>query len=478
MNVAISNQQEGKDEYTLPENNYPLSFFQERVWFMEDKEGNGHKHLAAFGQITGTLDVEALQNAFSHVVNGHQILRTIFKHHEGAPFQVPLAKRDWSFKVLDFSRACFSEIKHFVVREAKRPFKLDKDPAIRAILVKGAEDCYYFSVAMHPLVADRSSMGIFYDELIRSYGDLTSGKMDDHFLPHQSFADHVVQVRENGVSNSLSPALDYWRNQLNGYKAQFVRQDSTTEEKKKCTTYAVVNYRLSDEVSDGISSQCVRHDVDRFAYLLAAYKVFLFKQTGKKDTVVGSPFENREHASHQNLIGPLANILPIRTIIDPAKSFLNFTSTLQETLSEAQAHQHVPYERIASMVECDCLLQSKFVFQDISKVNLKEHAGIRFEWEMSPVENADFELTFTVVQEPEGLRVYAAYCTESYHEATIYQWLRQFESLLKGLTQQPDGAIAELKVAVEKQESKSRNPYLSKPNPFQNEVELVPLAAV
>ncbi|MET7346362.1 condensation domain-containing protein, partial [Streptomyces sp. NPDC087866] len=67
----------------------PLSFAQQRLWFLDELEpGTPHYNVYEAVQMTGRLDVAALERSLGRLVVRHEVLRTVFEPGEGGPVQV------------------------------------------------------------------------------------------------------------------------------------------------------------------------------------------------------------------------------------------------------------------------------------------------------------------------------------------------------------------------------------------------------
>src|SRR6185436_13932046 len=77
----------------------PLSFAQERLWFLDRLGAGGAAYaIPSHVRLSGPLDAEALARTFAELVRRHESLRTTFGERRGVPFQeippaMPSARR-------------------------------------------------------------------------------------------------------------------------------------------------------------------------------------------------------------------------------------------------------------------------------------------------------------------------------------------------------------------------------------------------
>ena len=66
----------------------PLSFAQQRLWFLEELTPGSSAYLVAGSvRLTGTVDAAAVTAALAAVVLRHEVLRTVFVVADGVPYQ-------------------------------------------------------------------------------------------------------------------------------------------------------------------------------------------------------------------------------------------------------------------------------------------------------------------------------------------------------------------------------------------------------
>src|SRR5215475_4635068 len=76
-------------EAVAREGELPLSFAQERLWFLYQMEPeNPYYNIPWVSRLEGALDVAALERSFEALVARHEGLRTTFESIDGRPAQV------------------------------------------------------------------------------------------------------------------------------------------------------------------------------------------------------------------------------------------------------------------------------------------------------------------------------------------------------------------------------------------------------
>src|SRR5678809_512048 len=108
----------------------PLSFAQQRLWFIDQFEAGASAfyNMPAAVRLEGALDYAALSRTFNEIVRRHETLRTAFIALDGQPVQVVQAALTLPLPLVDLSalpaaqRA--AELQRQRRAEAERPFDL------------------------------------------------------------------------------------------------------------------------------------------------------------------------------------------------------------------------------------------------------------------------------------------------------------------------------------------------------------------
>ncbi|MGQ4420065.1 condensation domain-containing protein, partial [Streptomyces sp. SAS_269] len=153
----------------------PLSFTQQRLWFLEKLGGTGAAYnIPVAMRLSGRLDRPALLRALAAVVQRHEVLRTRFAEHEGVPGQIVGDGAD--FTVTQEELAAPAHLAGICREEAAAPFDLARGPLIRARLLRQSEQEHHLLVTTHHSVCDGWSVGVFFRDLVACYEAFGEGR--------------------------------------------------------------------------------------------------------------------------------------------------------------------------------------------------------------------------------------------------------------------------------------------------------------
>src|SRR5439155_23873344 len=109
----------------------PLSFAQQRLWFLDRMEpGLTVYSMPSAVRLAGTLDLAALARTLSEIVRRHEVLRTTFEVADDEPVQVVAAPRSAALPLVDLQalpeEARAAQADELVARAARAPFDLSR----------------------------------------------------------------------------------------------------------------------------------------------------------------------------------------------------------------------------------------------------------------------------------------------------------------------------------------------------------------
>jgi amino acid adenylation domain-containing protein len=428
----------------------PLSFAQQRLWFLQQLEPESPAyHITRTLRLQGPVNCEALQQAFTTILERHEALRTCFVATDGIPQQV-IASPD-TFELLQINLRAEAPaqpeqmLPSLLDQNARRPFDLTADLMLRATLIRLSEEDHVLQIVMHHIAADGWSMGVFTRELSALYQAYCHGQANPlPELPIQ-YADFAAWQRQWLQGDTLERYLTYWQETL---------QDITPLELP--TDYprpAIQAYRgqehslvLAPELTRGLKTLSQGEEVTLFMTLLAAFKLLLARLSGQNDVVVGSPIAGRNQVETESLIGFFINTVVLRTDLSGQPSFLELLARVKQVALGAYAHQELPFEKLVEELQPERDLSRNPFFQvwvnmlnlDSSPVKL---ADLKIETIVTAEQTSKFDLTLYISEKAEELRLNLVSNADLFSEERMEELLRQYEYLLQQITTNPACAI-------------------------------------
>jgi len=437
-------------------NTFPLSFAQQRLWFLDQLEPNSFTwNISLSYGVTGQINEQALERALQEIVNRHEVLRSTFAIVDGRPVQVIAKQGILPFSVIDLGNLPASEcdiaFQRLIIEECERPFDLAKGPLVRVKLLKGGKKQPVFILTMHHIVSDAWSLGVFFTELRAFYTALCKGQ--SHSLPELpiQYADFASWQREWLEKEVVETQLSYWKEQLGGDLP--VLQLPADRPRPKVQTFpgAIEPFKLSRSLLTALQKLSQQEGVTLFMTLLAAFKTLIYRYSGQEDVIVGSPIAGRNRAEFEGLIGCFLNTMVMRTNVSGSSTFRQLLSQVQEMAMGAYAHQELPFEKLVEELQPDRdlstspLFQVMFVLQNAPAPNFEI-----FDFTLIPIRGerkpSRFDLTLYMGEKDERLMGAAEYNTDLFDRTTIKRMCRHFEMLLESIVADPSQRIANLPI--------------------------------
>jgi amino acid adenylation domain-containing protein len=434
----------------------PLSFAQQRLWFLDQLEPQKAFYTIPAGVVAleGRLDRAALERSIGEIVRRHEILRTTFPTVDGRPTQriaptgpvaVPLV--DVTHLPPDLREA---EARRLAAEEMRRPFDLASGPLLRATLIRFGIERHLLVTPMHHIVSDGWSLRVFIKEFSTLYSAFAAGRQSPlSDLPIQ-YGDYAVWQRERLQGEALEHQLRYWRQKLGGNIGLLALPTDRRRPAVQSHRGAVERFDVTRRLTDSLKALARREGATLFMTLLAGFEVLLSRYAGQEDIVVGTPIAGRTRPELYDLIGFFTNTLVLRTDLSGSPTFREVLARVKQVCLEAYEHQDVPFQKLVEDLQPERslghapLFQVMFVLQSAPPQPPAEMPGLT----MHPVEvdeeGARFDLSLSFLEESGGLKGVLSYSTDLFDAATIRRMVGHLEVLLEGVAADPERALGEL----------------------------------
>ncbi|EDX71108.1 amino acid adenylation domain protein [Coleofasciculus chthonoplastes PCC 7420] len=439
----------------------PLSFSQARMWFLDQLEPrNAAYNRPSNIHLTGQLNVSDLEQSLNEIVRRHDILRTRFPAVNGQPTQVIMPTLTLTLPIIDLSNLPQNqrdaEVQRLAIQEAQQHFNLSQLPLINAILLRLSQEEHILLITLHHIIFDAWSMGVLIQELVALYEAFSTGQSNPlPELPIQ-YADFAQWQRQRWQGEGLQSQLAYWKQQLGGELP--VLELPTDRPRGAIQTFQGARHSLllPKQLSDALKALSQREGVTLFMTLLAAFQTLLYRYTGQKDVIVGTPIAGRDRTETEPLIGVFINTLVLRTQIQGTITFRELLSRVREMALAAYKNQDVPFEKLVEELQPERDLSHTPLFQVLFQlrnvpnkiVKLQDLRFIDCQFDRGI---AAFDLTLDIIDKTEGLFCQFEYNTNLFNKTTIQRIANHFQVLLEGIITQPVQVISRLPILKESQ---------------------------
>ena len=307
------------------ENLLPLTQSQLTLWTGQQMHPNVPLHDVVYTfDINGTLNESTFEKAFQILVSENDIFKTIFIDRKGTPHQGVNENTIIDFKILDFGHRTKEEIHSYIKEQTLKPLNVSRQ-VYESRLLKINKNRYIWYLKLHHLVTDAVTFSILYNRMATLYGDLLQEK---NSIPPESasFSDYVQYEQELQHSKINESYKKYWANKVSkdiqNFRFYGEKEDSlSTEAERIEISIGSLRTEKLKELANKSEVRGWTHDLTLFNIFATLYSSFLYRTSGHKSLVIGSPAHNRSERRFHRTAGLFIEVLPYSIEIEDNDTF-------------------------------------------------------------------------------------------------------------------------------------------------------------
>lgn len=457
---------------------FPLSFAQERLWFLDQLEpGNAAYNLPVALRLRGRLDVSALERSLNTIVERHQILRTMYLTEDGQPVQYVRPYTPFSLHARSLAGATSeqreAELERLATAEAGRPFDLEQGSVFRVTLLQKSAEEHVLLLTFHHIAFDGWSVGLFNRELSTAYAAYSAGQ--PAHLPELAiqYTDFAVDQRRTLQGDALEQQLAYWQKQL--AQLPSTPLELPTDYPRPALLRfqgARHEFALPLYLTRALQALSRSEDVTLFMLLLAAFYALLHHYTQQSDIPLGTPQAIRRSTEVEDLMGLFVNTLVLRGDVSGNPRFRTLLKRVREMCWEAYNHQDVPFEKIVEKIQPERNLSYNPLFQVIFALQNMPRGtlvlpDLSIESTRAETKTTMFDLRLLLMESEEGLGGILEYNSELFTATTIQYMVQHFQIILESIVAHPDQRIADLNLLTKDERHLLLQTWNTRAEPFQ-----------
>src|SRR5256714_10228315 len=438
---------------TTPEKEgWPLSFAQQRLWFLDQLEPNSALYnMPCALKLIGEFRLEAFEKALNALAARHEVLRARFVSMDGQPRQVIEPEVAVRVRVIDCTKDCAAngipEVAALIRQEINEPFDLASAPLLRALVIRCSQREHVLVLTMHHIVSDEWSLQIIFKELGELYQQFSAGRRPELPELRIRYVDYCSSQRED--LNEDAPHLAYWKKQLSGNPPLTELPTSWARKASPAFRGTLASKKLNRISRQELEDFSRKERVTPFLVLLAAFEALVYRYTGQLDLIVATPMAGRAHLDTENVVGFFVNTVLLRTEVSGDPAFNVLLKRVRDVLLGAYAHQDLPLEKLVQELQPQRSLNHlpftrlMFMTQHDFPENLR-WGDLELEFLDAATDTAKFDLTLDVRQLSSGLVASVEYDVDLFDGSFIARLLGHYENILTGILRDPACPISRL----------------------------------
>ncbi|MCG7534497.1 non-ribosomal peptide synthetase [Pseudoalteromonas sp. OOF1S-7] len=440
-----------------PENLYPVSFNQQRLWFIHQISGNSANYNIPMAfMVEGQLDFEAAQTALTQIVQRHEILRTSYHAVAGTPMQTVHDAEHFSIQFFDVTQLPPEQqlirAKQIAAEDERNPFALDKDFMIRAGYIQMSPLQHtprsVLLLNVHHIAFDGWSLGILLQEFSENYQACLRKEPAPREPLAIQYLDFASWQQDNFNEVTLQKQLNYWQEKLAALPEShgLYMPAKASEEKSGKSQF---DSQLTVSVTAKMKGLCQQFNTSPFIFIHAVFSILLARHSGRNDIVIGTPVANRQVNQLEPLLGFFVNSLVLRTSYHPEQSFAEYLAYVGKVNLDAQANQDVPFEKLVEHCAQTRSRSHSPLFQIMLSMNSNDSAelpipGVNIKPLQQPEPGLKFDIKLNVAMTEEHVALKWTFNPELFDVASIQALDGHLHSLFTEVVKDPAAPLHKL----------------------------------
>ena len=427
------------------QHNYDLSPSQVRYWLLYKIQGKSQEfNIYSTQNLPSNLNFAVFQEAFSILIDRHEILRTVFVEDTGIPKQKVLSHSPLNIPAYQSESIIKNEIFEY-------EFDLEVFPLFKVgILENNTGHTLYFNI--HHIISDGWSIEIISRDLMHIYNALINGKKVE--LPELSvqYKDYAKWQNNQLQSSEINGYENYWKEKLSGSLPYLqLPSDYASKIRSGDTNSSSYTIYLDSVQKQKIEKLSKSKGFSTFTLFAATLKILLYRLTAEEDIIIGIPAANRNHFQLKDLVGCFINTLVLRDKISAEESFLLWLQQVNETIIDALTYQNYPFEKLLELLKISSD-DNRFpicpVFINMLDFDLEETQVIT---DFNPVHkiletSPKFDLECYVKTFSNGCVINCVYDHNLFKKETIEYWMEAYLSIIDQVVSNEQIAVKEIKI--------------------------------
>ena len=464
---------------TMDSQQVPVSFSQEGIWFIQQLAAeNRAYHARNIIKLNGVLDVAALKNSLGELVKAHQILRTTFPAVDGEPFQLVHDDSPCPLNIINLEGVMERQhaLQRWIGEKLTTSFDVTKLPLVRWTLFRLSPKEHVLIQLEHHLIHDGWSFNLLLSQMFQFYKSFAHKEQYRLSEYRLQFSQFCRWQRAWIGSEEAAAQMAYWRCKLDGTFTPIRLGPNKLNSQLRSFQGNSKRIELPLSLCRSLRRLCQEEKVTLFMFMLAVFKVLLFRYTGTQDVMVGTGIANRRNRLLEDVVGMMVNTVVLRTSLEGDPTLRELLSRVRTTCLEVAAHQEMPFEKVVENIAPQRHLNRNPFFDVMFSFHDSPITAVEIpELDVTVLEavangSAKFDLSIIVIphskervsygyKDPDGISIVWEYSTDILDDSSAERMLGHWKNLLESAAEDPALRISRLRMLSETERTQVLNEW-------------------
>ena len=426
----------------------PLSATQISQWFLYYSSQKSPAYHLSFLLETGDDFSSAIYKlVWQEMVKRHATLRTTFMEQDHQLFQCVHDSGSDGLTLIDARTWSSHQLEKHIYQQTEKPFDLIQGPLFRVVIYR-LNNRHQILHCFHHVITDLWSFSIMTPEAGQIYHQILSGAKNPVSTLEPITTEYVDFVEwQQSYLNSKRAERDreYWVHHLKNLPPNLAL---STDLDANTRTNRGARHAFEIDASDFLFLKELAHTFDSTLNMIVQclFHLFLYRETGQRDIVMGTPATGRPRSLFDSVVGFFSDPLPLRTRIDPDETLSSLLTRVKRNLLQALRHQNYPFQKLIQEIaptrnSISPVFNVMFVyyttnrFKDLSLFALGKKDTIRWtdlSLDLIPlhVRYTQNDFSLFACETEMGLSLAFEYRTERFSKETISRFETHFRQIL------------------------------------------------
>ncbi len=460
LSIVVSEYKNSNQQEALFDPNqtlFPLTLNQKQVWGINALNPKSVVHNISSGiRIKKPLEIKILNQTINLIIARHESLRTRFKVSGGVPKQEILPEFKMNLEIENIKE---EELLGLINQEMKFVFKLDEAPLFRLKFYKLGTDDFVFFFLFHHIIWDGLSNNFFFHEFMAIYKALSEGSVIPAFESTMTYKEHALLEGQYLKSEEFLIQKEKWKNYLSGDLPVLNLPTDYPRPARINNESETVYFEVKKDLLHRLESYAQSKNISLYNMCFTVYNIMMARLSGGNELVIGTPVHGRHHRESRKTLGFFINTLPVRTKLEPDKSFRQNLALFMKSLKQSFYIQNIPLDIILQIANTEIdqgrtpLFQTLYVYLDVTKELdvLKEEKIEQLKADRFSVHT---ELDFYCYKSRDKIDGVIEYRKDLYSRKTMENMAELFQELLLKVIENDQITLSELGLKEEIQNQK------------------------